>query len=1053
MLSISVFSQVKTITGKVTDEFGEPIVGASLFIKQTSKGSLTDFDGFYSIKAKRGDIIIFSYLGAESNTAIVGDSNVINVTLKKSAEELEEVVVVGYGAVKKSDLTGSVSSVKAEDIMKTQSISLDNALAGRAAGVIVTSNSGTPGAGANITIRGISTISSSEPLYVIDGIPMENESLDVLSADTTGGDSMSPLSLISPEDIESIEILKDASATAIYGSRGSNGVVLVTTKTGVAGKGVVAVSHNYSIGTIPHPTPLLNANEFVLLDNELSRNSGTALVNPELLADAQAGKLKTTDWLSTVTSPSITKTSNLSFSGGNKDLRYLISTNFLDSKGMISNTDFKRIQTRINLDATVSEKVKVGTRITYAYVDSDSQSTNVGQNADGFGVGNIIRRVLEADPTKDIYQTIEPDEEDLIENPDAEPVIVNPLDYLQNNSWNTKQYQLLGSMYLNYRFSKSLYFKTSFNYQNRYSKQRFYQNREVRPGQLTRFLGWAKTGDSQNESISNSNELHFDTKFGKHQINSILGQSIEYRSSDRVTTDHRGFPNDFLTFYAPKTADTFFGDTVDFSESQLLSYFGRINYTYNKKYLFTLTGRYDGSSKFAINNKWAFFPAGAFAYKLSEEEFMKNIPEISQAKFRVSYGKTGNQSVRSFQSLSTLDPDTYVVGDGAGGETTTTVYYSSQIPNPNLKWESTNQFDVGLDLAFFKNRVTLTTDYYSKVTSDLLFNSNKVPAQSGQSNFVRNFGTIRSKGFELDLGLRVINNKNFSWNFKGNFSVGEARIDDLTTDLAVGQTLAGVAGDGTQRLINGDKVGTFYGFKRAGIAQFDDFVEFQGLSNADQINLYNSDRTASYTYIPRADGALLYNEANPSPGQQLFYDTNGKDGITEDDKVAIGNAQADMMFGIKNDFKIGNVDFSFFLDGQLGQEIANITNVRLLTFTGSRNASAVVKDSWSPENQNSDFPKLGSVARVFNDMYVENGSFVRLQNITIGYSFPKKVIAKMLLTSLRLNASLNNVYTFTNYSGFSPDVSAYGRNNLSLGHDRSGYPNTRRFVVGLNLSF
>ncbi len=1052
MISVTAFSQQMTVTGRVKDDKGEALFGATLQIKKKGTGTITDIDGRFSIAASTGDIITVSYLGTETKNIIVEQANVIHITLKSLDQELDEVVVVGYGTVKKSDLTSSVSTIKAEDITKTGTISLDQALAGRAAGVIVTTNSGAPGAGASITIRGMSTITNSEPLYVIDGIPMENNSLDALSADSNGGNNLSPLSLISPEDIESIEILKDASAAAIYGSRGSNGVVLVTTKTGKVGKGVISVSRDYSLGSIPHVSRLLDANEFVILKNELNLNSNSGSVDPQLLADAQAGRLTTTDWLKTVTHPSTTANTNISFSGGTKDLRYLLSTNFLNSEGMIQSTDFSRIQTRLNLDADVSKVVKVGTRITYSYVDSDSQSTNVGQNADGFGVGNIIRRVQEADPSKNIYEVIPADPNDP-DDPDAVDLQINPLDYLNNNKWNTKEYQFLGNIYLTLQFSKGFYFKTSFNYQNRFSKQRFYQNREVRPGVLTAFGGWAKTGDTQNESISNTNELHFDKKFGKHAFNTVIGQSTEYRSTESVRTDNRGFPNDLLTIYAPNTATTYFADNIIFGENSLLSYFGRINYTLNNKYLFTVTGRYDGSSKFAANNKWAFFPAGAFAYKLSEEKFIKNIREISQAKFRVSYGKTGNQAITDYQSLSVLTPDQYVIGDGVGGEGITTVYYSDQIPNPNLKWESTLQFDAGLDLGFFKNRVTVTTDYYVKNTTDLLFKTNKVASQSGQSNFVRNLGSIKSTGFELALGLDIFRKKNFSWLFNGNFSVGKAVINDLATDIAAGPTLSGVAGTGTQILKNGEKVGTFYGYKRAGIAQFSDFQEFQGLTSQEQIDLYNSNRSGSYTFIPRADGALLYNEANPSPGKQLFYDPNGDGTITDADKQVIGNAQADVMFGIKNDFRIGNVDLSFFFDAQLGQEIANITNVRLMTFTGSRNALGVVKDSWSPENQNTDFPKLGSVVRQFTDLYVENGSFVRLQNVTVGYNFPKQLLGKIGLNSLRLNASLNNIYTFTKYSGFSPDVSTFGKENLSLGHDSSGYPNIRRLIFGVKASF
>lgn len=1055
MLSISVFSQEKSITGTVTDEAGQPLLGVALIVKGTNTGAITDFDGKYTIKANKGDVIVFSYIGMEGRELTVGDSNTINVSLMKSEEELDEVVVIGYGTVQKSDLTGSVSSVKAEDITKTNPIALDEALAGRAAGVVVTQNSGTPGAGASINIRGISTISSSEPLYVIDGIPMENTPTSDLNSDSTGGSYLSPLSLINPNDIESIEILKDASATAIYGSRATNGVVLITTKMGEIGKGVVDVRHEHSVGTVPAAIDVLDANEYWINANEARLNGVGEGIDPELLAQAEAGVVPTQDWLSILLRPARTTNTNLSFSGGNEDIRYLLSSNLLNSTGVIKKTNFQRIQTRLNLTANVSKKLKVGTRLTYSFVDTDTQATTTN-NFQTRGTGSVVRRALLRNPTELLFI---PEEEDGdLNDDDDENIQITPLDYLNNNDWNTKQYQFLGNLYADLQLSKSLSFKSTFTYQNRFSKQRFYQNSI--PFNNNR-NGWARTSDDINTSGSITNQLNFNKKIGKNRLSILLGQSAEWRENEIVRTSNSGFPNDLLGWYNAGLASLPEPETIGFSDSKLLSYFGRVNVSLKNKFLFTFTARYDGSSKFAENNKYGFFPAGAVAYNLSNERFIKNIDAISNAKLRLSYGRTGNQAINEYNSIYLLGGDQIVTGTGTGSEGVTPVFYSSQLSNANLRWETTNQLDVGLDLGLFKNKVTLTADYYSKQTTDLLFRRNEVPPQSGFQNYALNFGEVHSKGFELALGLKIINKPKTRWAMNANFSVGESRIEGLVTDyLEVGPTINGRVPGGTQRLINGEPIGTFYGWKLAGITQFDDFEEFQGLTRQEQIDLYNTDRQATYTYIPRADGSIPQNSAFYRPGEELYYNLPDADGNVDDiidnvDRQPIGSAQPDFIFGLKNDFTFGNVDFSFFFNGQVGQEVMNILNINLLTFT-DRQSISLVKEAWTPENPSNTYPRVrseGGGVIVMNDRIVEDASFVRLQNVTVGFSLPKKTAEKIGLSALRIYASGNNLYTFTNYTGFNPDTSAFGKDNLSIGHDSAGYPRIRNINLGVNLRF
>ncbi|MDO6597940.1 TonB-dependent receptor [Oceanihabitans sp. 2_MG-2023] len=1052
MISISAFSQERTITGTVSDESGIPLLGATIFIKAKNSGTVTDFDGNFTIKAATGDVISFSYLGTESKDVAVTQSNTLNVALKNTDEVLDEVVVVGYGTVKKSDLTGSISSIKAKELTKTGTIAIDQALAGRSSGVIVTQNSGTPGAGVSINIRGISTISSSQPLYVIDGIPMENESEADLNSDSTGGSYLSPLSLINPSDIESIEILKDASATAIYGSRASNGVVLITTKQGEVGKGVISVTQDYSMGSVPNTIDVMDANQYWISRNEARINGGETPIDPEILAAAEAGAIPTQDWLSILLRPATTSNTNVSFSGGNKDLRYLLSTNLLNNTGVIEKTNFKRIQTRLNLDANINKSLKVGTRITYSYVDTDTQATTTS-NFTTRGTSSVIRRALLSNPSV-IY--IQNDDDDIEGEEDIDQI--TPLSFLNNNDWNTKQYQILGSLYASLKLSEAFSFKSTFTYQNRISNQRFYQNdlENIIDNPANNRHGWARTSDAKFNSGTITNQLNYNQKFGNHKLNAVLGQSAEWRDSESVRTSNYGFANDLLGWYNIGLAETSEPDIVNFTDSKLLSYFGRINYSFKNKFLFTLTGRYDGSSKFAENNKYAFFPAAAIAYKISKEKFIRDIRAISEAKIRLSYGLTGNQAIREYQSLAVLSPDQYVTSDGSGGEAVNSIYYSTQIPNLNLKWETTRQFDAGLDLGFFKNKYTLTLDYYKKKTTDLLFANNEIPSQSGQSTYTQNYGEIDSQGFEVSLGAKIISTSKVNWDLNATFSTGKSKIGGLVTDyINAGSQVNGRVSGGTQRLINGEAIGTFYGWQTAGVTQFDDFQEFQGLSNEQQVALYNSDRLATFTYIPRADGSIPQNESLHRPGEQLYANLNGDGIIDNDDRKTIGSAQPDFMVGLNNTFRFGNVDFSFFFDGQFGQEVANILNINLLTFADGQQLE-LVEGAWTPENQSSSLPKVRSAGGgdfLFSDRYVEDASFVRLQNVTIGFTLPDDVTKKLGLASLRVYASGSNLYTFTDYSGFNPDVSSFGRNNLSIGHDTGVYPAVRTLSMGLNLRF
>ena len=569
--------------------------------------------------------------------------------------------------------------------------------------------------------------------------------------------------------------------------------------------------------------------------------------------------------------------------------------------------------------------------------------------------------------------------------------------------------------------------------------------------------GWAKTTNSRFVSKVFTNTLTYNNRFGKGRLNAVLGQSLESRDYEDVRTSNYGFPNDLLTYFSPGTAEFNDPDVVYNFNSTMASFFGRVNYVYNNKFLLTLTGRYDGSSKFAANNKWGFFPAAAIGYTISEENFMQDIDAISNMKLRVSYGAVGNQALSEYQSLSQLSAGLVGMGNPSGGESTTPIFVTSQLPNENLRWETTTQLDVGLDIGFLNNKYTATVDYYNKQTDDLLVVGNPIPAQSGFTSYTENVGAMETNGFEVGLVANIINTDKFSWSLSGTVSTGKTKITEMKGDYVQSGYNQGWVSGGTQRLIIGEEIGAFYGYTTAGIAQFNDFSEFQGLSTQEQIDLYNSDLTATYTFVDDYKGGLPRNTSRNRPGEQLFQDTDLDGGINEKDRSVIGRAQQDVSFGINNSFTIGDFDLSFFIDGQLGQDIVNVTNFSLLSYSSEQQLTTV-RSAWTPENNSSMYPRLdqsnfGAPAFLFSDRFIEDGSFVRLQNVSIGYNLPRGLLKKIKITNAKIYMSGTNLLTISDYTGFNPDVSLTGSNNLALGHDGAGYPVPRTFKLGVNLKF
>jgi TonB-linked SusC/RagA family outer membrane protein len=1055
MLWASVLTaQQSTVTGTVTSsEDGSGLPGVNVMIKDSSIGTVTDLDGRYSLRVPTpDDILVFSSVGFLTQEIAVNGRSVINIVMDPDVKALDEVVVIGYGSVKKSDLTGAVSSVSSDDITKIGTISLENALAGRAPGVSVTQNSGVPGSGTSIKIRGANSMTGSDPLFVIDGVALDNSPIGNIVDSSEPARNISPLSMINPRDIVSIEILKDASATAIYGSRGANGVILVTTKQGRDGKGIVSLDVDIGVSEVGEYIDVLDANNFVLIREEAYTNAGISTdIRETYLDSAKNNLIPTSNWQDAIYRQGLTEDYNIGFQGGNKDLDYLLSVNYLNVKGVILESDFNRFTTRLNLNANLNPWLKVGTRLTISGIRSNEVNTASSYHFDR-GQNSVVMRALIAAPTQSPYT-----EDGEIYAGEDGVVNYSPLVAIEANDYSNETFSAIGNLYATIKLAKHLRFRTSVSSQYRLTDLRFYQTADL-PDAVTR-EGWARTSDRKVKLWQVDNTLTYDRSFSEHHINAMVGMDMQNFETEVINTSNYGFPNDILTYYGMNIAEFNDPDFATYADSKLLSFFGRINYTFKDKYLVTFTGRSDGSSKFAANNKWAFFPAGALAYRLSSEPFMDNVEVISNAKVRASYGVSGNQALSPYQSLAQLSGNLIGMGSGTGTEQLVPVYYTSQLPNENLKWEPTKQLDIGLDLGLFEDRLSFVFDYYKKNTEDLLVVGFRVSAISGFNSATVNLGEMETRGVELGINAVIMDQEGFRWDASLNLSNAKTKIIDMGTDYIPSGYNQGWLGNGSQILIIGEELGTFWGYKRTRISQFEDFAEFyddQGNLKPEQelVEMYNAN-PSKRDYTPVAEDYPSNLAARP--GEQLYEDTNDDNVINDSDKQVIGHAQPEVVLGFRNEFRYRNFDLTIFVDGKYGNDIANINNLWLMGFNTNQQLTKVI-DRWTPEASSEIYPRVssentGGSSFIFSDLFIEDGSYTRIQNITLGYTFNEKVLSRIKMNRLRIYAAVTNLYTFTNYSGYTPDVSIAGQDNLRMGHDSFLYPLPTTYRLGLNIGF
>ncbi|NML36769.1 TonB-dependent receptor [Chitinophaga sp. G-6-1-13] len=998
LLPLLVVAQVPTtplinshLTGRVVDaRTHEPLPGAVVNIKGTTHGVSTDAEGrFVFVTGQKFPYtLIISYIGYRK-IEVTATGGHIEIPLEAIQSQLNDVVVVGYGTQKKSDLTGAIASVSGP-LLKQPVSSFDQALKGAIPGVQVTQTSGQPGGGVSIRIRGGSSIQGgNEPLYVIDGFPIYNSTA---SPGILTGAPVNPLASINPADIESIDILKDASATAIYGSRGANGVVIVTTRKGKAERNTLNYEGSYGVQSLRKKIDLLDAHDFAILRNEALYDANPSKGPNQYLSPDQINQLgKGTDWQDAVFRTAPVQNHQLSISGGNAKTRYLLSGNYFDQQGIIKHTDFTRLGIRANVDAQPLDRLKV------------SASLSVNKSDANVAPSGFITSLLSMPPTATIY---EPNGSYTLRNP-FENIFANPVATIHEQINKSTTNRLLGTAFAEYSLLDGLSLKVLLGADVNNTTEKNYIPSTIYEGIQTK--GSAARGTYNAYSWLNENTVTYTRNIAKHTFDVLAGFTQQEFKSDILRAGAQNFVTDDLTYNSLQSGATLVRPFADATAWVLHSYLARVNYNYNSRYYFTASIRADGSSRFGKGNKWGYFPSAAASWRISNEPFFKEASHVvNDLKLRASFGTTGNLEIGEYQSLATLYSLNYLFGKNMA-----TGFAPSRLANDQLGWEKTYQYNAGLDAAFLNSRLLFTIDAYYKKTTNLLLNV-EIPWTSGQTSSLQNFGSVLNKGIELSLSSRNFTGA-FTWNTDFNISFNRNEVLKI--------------GNGAQSYISGNYIiqvgkplGSFYGTVTDGILQ-------------------TGEETTKGKYT---------GNAAPKAGDRLYKDING-DGVftTANDRTIIGNAQPDFILGLGNNFSWKGFSLSVFLQGSYGNKILNSNRQSLELFTGQQNAAASALDRWTPTHPSQTMPRAKlDPAPVFSDRFIENGSFLRVKNVSVGYSLPKSIIGKV--SAINVFVSAQNLLTWTSYTGFDPEVTS--GNNVSPGTDLGIYPVSRTVSAGVRVT-
>jgi TonB-linked SusC/RagA family outer membrane protein len=997
-----------SIRGTVTDETGETLVGANVVLKGTNVGTTTDVQGNYVFEVPDlTGTLVFSYIGYITQEVPINNRQVINVALMPDIQSLQEIQIVGYGTQAKAEVTSAIASVSSEEIKDMPLVGLDQALQGRAAGVQVTNNSGAPGGGVTIRIRGTSSLGAgNEPLYVVDGVPINNTQT---FNQQTGEERINGMSNINPADIESIEILKDAASTSIYGARAANGVVLINTKRGKAGKAQIDLNTWYGFSQVANRYDLLGASDFAVLVNE-----GLATVNaaPVFTQEFIDNPTVDTDWQSEIFRTAPTANVNISTRGGSDKTRYMLSLGYMDQQGVIIESRFKRYNLRINLDQRVNDKIKIGNSLAVSYTNNN-RLRNTGAARSNGGEQNFLfgSPVLTTAHARSPATPIRDATGDYSFDPLA-PWFPNPVAMAEAQDIFNNTVRAIGNVFAEWEIVKGLRFRTQLGTDIRYENEDFF---------MPPFPGQRQGNGTGRASVRGFNEtlwltenyLTYDFRLGNgHNFQALAGASFQESQWESSFSYVAGFESERIRTL--NGGAQILSSTSDAQSWGIASYFGRLNYNFNEKYLLSFNYRVDGSSRFGANNKYGHFPSASVGWNVIEEDFMEGIPALTNLKLRASYGITGNQEIGNYSHIGTL---------GVGGGTNFGRNYLNRlgavlnnIPNDDFSWEQTSQFNAGVDVAFMNNRVSVTADYYVKRTTDLLL-AIPLPRTSGFGSSLTNIGEMENKGLELALNSINVDGE-FTWRSNLNFSMNRNKVISLVggQDIRVQETI----------VREGEPI-SFYLFERE-------------------------------KYV------------NPETGTVLIVDQDESGGVPNDlDRKITGSPLPKHIGGFTNEFTYKGFDLNIFFQWSYGNKIFNNTRKWMeemrredRSTIGYNTTREAFENRWMQAGDQTEYPGVFYDLRNRNHFlphngWLEDGSYLRLKTLTLGYNFPASFNDRLKISNARIYFSSNNLLTFTSYKGYDPEVSHFTSEglggNVATGYDFGTFPQSKTFVMGVNLSF
>jgi len=1031
--SFSLTAQVKTISGTVTDELDLPLPGVNISETGTLNGVTTDFDGNYTIKVEEGGSLTFSFVGYKTKEIQISEQKVLDVGLKPDLQQLENVVVVGYGTVQKKDVTGSVANVDMEKLTEAPVVNFDKALAGRVAGVQVNASNGEPGSEMNITIRGGNSVNGSNaPLYVMDGFIIENFDPNILD----------------PSDIESMTVLKDASATAIYGVRGANGVIIIETKQAKSGKTKISYEARLDIKNVTKQLDVLEPYDFLQLSMEINEGSTTtrflSVFNDDLGQSEQVGVLedykgaKGRNWQDEAFRTAYSKTHNLKLSSGGDKTRFNASFNAVEDLGSLLNSNYNRLNGRVNINHKINDKLDATVNALY------SNYILRGLDTEGNSSYSFLRSLITynnvANQFIDYPSGFDPLDQ-VNDDFDAFNVVVwHPIVSLENEYRKRDNSRFIGNLSLRYKLNSDIKIQTKASFNNQFRTTGLFNNSKTVYGRLlSKIDGINGSLDEQKwKNFASVNTLDYKKRFKDHSLDVLLGANLNIRKISRTRFRSLDIPQ-YLEDLGINSLD---GGTLDSSsdinisnESRIFSILGRINYGYKGKYLLTASLRRDGSSNFPAQNRIGYFPSAAVSWNADKESFIQKWNIFSQLKFKAGYGKTGNDRIPGtarYEFLTDIDSSYFINGQTILGQRPT-----SFGANPNLFWETTEQFNFGTDIGFFDDRISMLVEVYQKDTKDLLINADAALSQGYQTVWT-NTGQVRNKGLEISLNTLNVSSKNFRWTTDFNISFNQNTI----VSLPDGKPIFGQPNYyrllSTQQFIveEGRPLGNMYGYISDGVYQISDFENYDPESSTHTLNV----------------GQPSYR--NHRPGDEKYKDLNGDGKITGADKTIIGNALPKHFGGFNNTFEYKNFQLSTFFQWSYGNDILNANRLVFESMDRpNQNQLATTLDRWTIDNQDTDLHRAnGQGFQDISSRVVEDGSYLRLKTVNLSYRFSKDIVDKLKINSLEVYASGQNLVTWTDYSGFDPEVSVE-RSLITPGIDYSAYPIQRTFSFGLNVSF